>query len=97
MSRSFKHIRRKNRAVLTYQTRLCSSNSVLTEPFTLKRKHINICVRRTSQTAETGDSYDMIQYKSSAVAEIGDRLATIGMGRKVRAAVSLSVGSWVPI
>jgi len=37
--------------------------------------------------------------KSSAVAEMGDRLATIDMDRKVRAAVPLSVGdgSWVPI
>jgi len=37
---------------------------------------------------------------SSAVAEMGDHLATIDMGRKVGAAVSLSVGelrSWVPI
>ena len=37
--------------------------------------------------------------KSTAVAEMGDRLATIDKGQKVgRAAVSLSVGgSWVPI
>jgi len=31
-------------------------------------------------------------YKSSAVAEMGDRLATIEMGRKVAVAVPLSVG-----
>jgi len=31
-------------------------------------------------------------YKSSAVAEMGDRLATIDMGRKVGGAVPLSVG-----
>jgi len=35
---------------------------------------------------------------SSAVAEMGDRLATIDMVRKMGAAVPLSVGvSWVPI
>ena len=34
---------------------------------------------------------------SSAVAETGDRLATIDMGQKVGAAVPLSLGSWVPI
>jgi len=32
--------------------------------------------------------------KSSAVAEMGDRLATIDKGRKVGAAVPLSVGRW---
>jgi len=37
-------------------------------------------------------------YKSSAVAEMGDRLATIDMGRKVGGgALPLSMGSWVPI
>jgi len=36
-------------------------------------------------------------YKSSAVAETGDRLTTIDMGRKVGLAVPLFVGSWVPI
>jgi len=42
--------------------------------------------------------YTMEKYKSSAVAEMGDRLATIDLGRKVGAAVPLSVGvSWVPI
>ena len=36
-------------------------------------------------------------HKSSAVVEMGDRLATIDMGRKVGAAVSLFLrGSWVP-
>jgi len=39
--------------------------------------------------------------KTTAVAEIGDRLATVDMGRKVGAAVPLSFfwggGSWVPI
>jgi len=35
--------------------------------------------------------------KSSAVAEMGKLLATIGMGRKVEAAVPLSAGSWVHI
>ena len=34
---------------------------------------------------------------SSPVAEMGDRLTTMDMGRKVGAAVPLSVGSWVPI
>jgi len=34
-----------------------------------------------------------LNYKSSAVAEMGDRLATIDVGRKVAAAVSLSVGT----
>ena len=34
--------------------------------------------------------------KSSAAAEMGDRLATINMGRKVVAAVSLSVGELGP-
>jgi len=33
---------------------------------------------------------------STAVAEMGDRLTTINMDRKVGAAVPLSVGSWVP-
>jgi len=38
------------------------------------------------------------QTRACAVAEIGDRLATIDMGRKVGAAVPLSRrGSWVPI
>jgi len=37
------------------------------------------------------------QNKSSGVAEMGDRLATIDMGQKVEAAVSLSVGELVPI
>jgi len=38
-------------------------------------------------------------YNSSAVAEMGDRLTTIDMNRKVGhgAAVSLFVGNWVPI
>jgi len=36
--------------------------------------------------------------KSSAVAEMGNHLATIDVGRKVGAAVPLSVrGGWVPI
>jgi len=35
--------------------------------------------------------------KSSAVAEMGDRLATIDMSRKVGSVVPLSVGSWVPV
>ena len=36
--------------------------------------------------------------KSSAVAEMGDRLATIDKARKMVAAVLLSVGwNWVPI
>jgi len=35
--------------------------------------------------------------KNSAVAEMGDRLATIHIGRKVGAVVSLSGGSWVTI
>ena len=35
-------------------------------------------------------------YKSSAVAEMGDRLATIDMGRKVWAVVPLSVGELSP-
>jgi len=36
--------------------------------------------------------------KNLAVAGMGDRFATIDMGRKVgRAAVPLSGGSWVPI
>ena len=34
--------------------------------------------------------------KNSAVAEMGDRLATIDMGRKVGAAVPLSVGELGP-
>ena len=43
-------------------------------------------------------TYNII-HKSLAVAEMGDRLATVDMGRKVgRAAVPLSVGgSWIPI
>jgi len=36
-------------------------------------------------------------YKSSASAEMGDRLATIDMGRKLGAAVPLWRGSWVTI
>jgi len=36
-------------------------------------------------------------HKSSAVAEIGDRLAIIEIGRKLGAAMPLSGGSWVPI
>jgi len=36
-------------------------------------------------------------YKSSAVAEMGDRLASIDTSRKVEAAVSLFGESWVPI
>jgi len=35
--------------------------------------------------------------KSSAVAEMSDRLATTDMGRKVEAAVPPFLGSWVPI
>jgi len=38
----------------------------------------------------------LFPYKSSAVAEMGDRLATIDMGRKVGAAVPLSVGELGP-
>jgi len=34
--------------------------------------------------------------KSSAVAEMGDRLATVGMGRKWGGA-AVAVGDWVPI
>jgi len=37
-----------------------------------------------------------MEYKTSAVAEMGDRLATIDMGRKEGAAVPLSGGSWAP-
>jgi len=38
-------------------------------------------------------------YKILAVAKMGDRLATVDMGRKVEAVVPLSVvgESWVPI
>jgi len=39
---------------------------------------------------------ERLQVKNSAVTEIGDRLATIDMGRKVGAAVSLSVGDGSP-
>jgi len=38
----------------------------------------------------------MLCFKSSAVAEMGDRLATIDVGRKL-GAVPLFRGSWVPI
>jgi len=34
--------------------------------------------------------------KSSAVAEMGDRLATIDMGRKARDCCALFHGGWVP-
>ena len=37
-----------------------------------------------------------LRNKSSAVAEIGDRLATIDMDQKEGAAVPLSGGSWAP-
>jgi len=37
------------------------------------------------------------QYKSSAVAKMGERLATIYMDQKVGDGVPLSWGSWVPI
>jgi len=43
--------------------------------------------------------FDM-EYKSSAVAEMGDRLATTDMGRKVGGLLCpfcVGVGSWVPI
>jgi len=36
-------------------------------------------------------------YKSSAIAEMGDRLATIDIGRKVGAAVPLSLGELGPV
>jgi len=39
----------------------------------------------------------MYNDKSSAVAEMGDRLASVDMGRKVGAAVPFPWGSWVPI
>jgi len=45
----------------------------------------------------SGDFFARTVYKinkSSAVAEMGDRLATIGMGRKWGGA---AVGGWVPI
>ena len=35
----------------------------------------------------------LINYKSSAVAEMGDRWATVGMGRKLGGAAA---GRWVP-
>ena len=38
-----------------------------------------------------------IDDKSSAVAEMGDRLTTIDVGRKVGAAVPLFMGRWVSI
>jgi len=42
--------------------------------------------------------FNKFDYKSSAVAEIGDSLATIDMGRRGGAAVTLYVGErWVPI
>ena len=44
----------------------------------------------------SGRGVSLIVYKSSAVVEMGDRLATIDMGRKVGAAVSLSVGALGP-
>jgi len=37
-----------------------------------------------------------MKYKCSAVAEMGDRLDTIHIGRKL-GAVSLFCGSWVPM
>jgi len=52
------------------------------------------------------NAYDKVQYdgsryrdlnNSSAVAEIGDCLAIIVVGRNVGAAVPLPWGSWVPI
>jgi len=36
-------------------------------------------------------------HKCLAVAEMGDRLATIDMGKKEGAAVPLSGGTWVPM
>ena len=42
---------------------------------------------------ESSETLALIKYKNSAVAEMGDRLAAIDMGRKVGgAAVPLSVG-----
>jgi len=36
-------------------------------------------------------------YKCSAIAEMGDRLATVDMGRKLRAVPLRGGGIWVPI
>ena len=41
--------------------------------------------------------YKALLYKSSPVAEMGDRLATIDMGRKVGVLCRFPWGSWVPI
>jgi len=48
--------------------------------------------------AETSGVWGTINYKSSAVAEMSDRLATLDIGRKVgrAAAVPLSVRGWIP-
>jgi len=42
-------------------------------------------------------SPDELLYKSSALAEMGDRLATIGMGRKWRGLLWGAGSQWVPI
>jgi len=49
------------------------------------------------QTAEGVHSYFLMCNKCSAVAEMGNRLATVDMGQKEGAAVPLSGGSWVSI
>jgi len=68
--------------------------------------HDIICSKRVTVYFEWGGNLSLVtltfdrdkQPMSSAVADVGDRFAVIDMGRKVEAAVPLSVGgSWVPI
>jgi len=49
-----------------------------------------------SHAAHDDCQYCQLNNKSSAVAEMGDRLATIDMGQKVEAAVPLSMGELGP-
>jgi len=51
---------------------------------------VNIAIAAVDSVLFLGDRL----YKSSAVAKMDDRLATIYMGRKVGAVVTLSVDDW---
>jgi len=58
---------------------------------------ITVHIADVTTTATGKITIERAIYKSSAVAEIGDRLTTTDMGRNVGAAVSLTMGELVPI
>jgi len=70
-------------------TYVCSNIVHIANKFTA---HFMDAFRNSQDDSLAKVSYD----KCSAVAEMGDRLATIDMGRKLRRGICYFWGSWVP-